>query len=334
MLVSSPILIVDDEPTNLAVLRQILKDEYPLVFARSGAEALTAAVKHRPRLVLLDVDMPDLDGYEVCRRLKADLVTEAIPVIFVSVLTAVGNEEAGFAAGGVDYIMKPVSAPIVRARVRTHLSLIRTSELEKSHRAAIFMLGEAGHYNDTDTGVHIWRMAAYSRALAEALGWSPEAAAMLELAAPMHDTGKIGISDLILRKPGPLNDDEWVVMKTHCDIGYRILSKNDAPLFALAAEVALGHHEKWDGSGYPHGLAGTVIPESARIVAVADVFDALSVKRPYKEAWPPERVLATLDEGAGKHFEPRLIAIFRRIIPTIQALKVHWDARETASVAA
>ncbi len=331
---SPPILIVDDEPSNLAVLRQILKDDYTLAFARSGSEALAAVAKHRPALVLLDIQMPDLDGYAVCRQIKADPAMDAIPVIFVSALTEVGDEAAGFAAGAVNYIMKPVSAPIVRARVRTHLSLVRASELEKSRRAAIFMLGEAGHYNDTDTGVHIWRMAAYSRVLAEAAGWSPEAAAMLELAAPMHDTGKIGISDMILRKPGPLTDEEWVVMRTHCAIGHQILIKSDAPLFAMAAEVALGHHEKWNGSGYPHGLSGTAIPKSARIVAVADVFDALSVKRPYKEAWPLDRVLATIDEGAGQHFEPRLIETFRRILPAIQALKEHWDAREGDHAAA
>lgn len=332
-MLSRPILIVDDEPNNLAVLRQILKDDYPLVFARSGTAALAGAVKHLPSLILLDIQMPDLDGYAVCQRLKDNPATETIPVIFVSALSEVGNEAAGFAAGGVDYILKPVSAPIVLARVRTHLSLVRASDLEKSHRAAIYMLGEAGHYNDADTGVHIWRMAAYSRALAEAVGWQAERVAMIELAAPMHDTGKVGIPDAILRKPGPLTEAEWAVMKTHTRVGCQILSKSDAPLFRMAAEIALGHHEKWDGSGYPEALSNTTIPESARIVAVADVFDALSMKRPYKEAWPLERVLAALDKGAGQHFEPRLIEVFHRILPIILEIKAQWDAREAIQTA-
>ncbi len=328
-----PILIVDDEPNNLALLRQILKDDYPLAFAQGGEAALAGVAKHRPSLILLDIQMPDLDGYEVCRRLKADPATEAIPVIFVSALAEVGDEAAGFAIGGVDYILKPVSAPIVRARVRTHLSLVRASELEKSQRAAIYMLGEAGHHNDTDTGVHIWRMAAYSRALAEAVGWPAGDLAMIELAAPMHDTGKVAIPDAILRKPGPLTEAEWAVMRTHARVGHQILSMSDAPLFRMAAEIALGHHEKWDGSGYPEGASGAAIPESARIVAVADVFDALSMRRPYKEAWPLEKVLATLDQAAGTHFEPRLIETFHRILPTICDLKEQWDARETTRAA-
>lgn len=322
---NGPLLIVDDEPQNLAAMRQILSPDYPLVFARTGAEALAAVVKHRPSLILLDIQMPDMDGYAVCRQLKTDPNTEAIPVLFVTALTEVGNETAGFAAGAVDYIVKPVSPPIVRARVRTHLSLVRASQLEQSRREAIFMLGEAGHHNDTDTGVHIWRMAAYSAALAKASGWSDEASQQLELAAPMHDTGKIGIPDAILRKPGKLDADEWVAMKTHARIGHDILSKSKAPLFQLAAEVALRHHEKWDGSGYPDGLAGEAIPESARIVALADVFDALTMKRPYKEPWPVERVLTTLRESSGGHFEPRLVELFESILPDILDIKARWD---------
>ncbi len=320
-----PILIVDDEPVNLANLRQILEPYYPLVFARSGAEALSAVGKHRPSLILLDIRMPDMDGYSVCRALKNDARSESIPVIFVTALSDLGNEEAGFESGCVDYLTKPVSAGIVRARVQTHLSLVRTSQLEKSHRDAIFMLGKAGHYNDTDTGEHIWRMAAYSRSLAEAAGWSAERCDLLELAAPMHDTGKIGIPDSVLRKPDKLDAGEWVIMKTHTRIGYEILSKSDAPLFCLAAEIALHHHEKWDGSGYPEGLSGSAIPESARIVAIADVFDALSMKRPYKEPWKLQEILDYMGQGAGIHFDPELIKLFLDILPQILEIKSEWD---------
>ena len=323
-----PLLLVDDEVTNLANLRAILAGEYPLMLARSGAEAIGLAVKHQPALILLDIQMPELDGYAVCRALKADPRTVGIPVIFVTALSEVGNEEAGFAAGGVDYLIKPVSAGIVRARVRTHLSLVNTKELEKRSRDAIFMLGKAGHYNDADTGAHIWRMAAYTRELAATIGWSPAECDLLELAAAMHDTGKIGIPDAILRKPGRLDPDEWTAMKTHCVIGFAILSSSEAPVFRLAAEIARYHHERWDGSGYLEGLAGEAIPESARIVAVADVFDALSMKRPYKEVWPLERVMATLRAGAGSHFDPSLIAAFEGCLPRILELKADWDQRQ------
>ncbi|WP_028534245.1 HD domain-containing phosphohydrolase [Paludibacterium yongneupense] len=327
-MIHGPILLVDDEPNNLALLRQILGDHYPLVFARNGMDALAAAAKHRPALILLDIQMPDMNGFDVCRRLKSDPQTEATPVIFISSMAEVGDETAGFAAGCVDYIVKPVSPALVLARVRTHLSLVRATELEQSHRDAIHMLGVAGHYNDNDTGMHIWRMAAYSRALAEATGWRTEDAILLELAAPMHDTGKLGTPDAILRKPGPLTECEWDVMRMHSRIGYDILAQSSAPVFRLAATVALHHHEKWNGSGYPAGLAGGAIPESARIVAIADVFDALTMKRPYKDAWPLEKVWDTIAAGAGLHFEPRLVEHFMAIQPLILEIKQRWDRLE------
>lgn len=326
------ILIVDDEPQNLAAMEQTLSGAHRLVFARSGAEALSATLKHRPSLILLDIEMPDMDGYAVCRALKRDERTAAIPVIFVTSLVGVGHEAAGFEAGAVDYIVKPISPPIVSARVSTHLSLVRVALLERSYRDAIFMLGEAGHINDTDTGVHIWRMAAYARALAAASGWTTDQCELIELAAPMHDTGKIGIPDAILRKPGKLDATEWEVMKTHSRIGHEILSKSNAPVFLMAAEIALRHHEKYDGSGYPDGLAGEAIPASARIVALADVFDALTMKRPYKDAWPLDRVMANLQEGSGAHFDPRLVERFVSILPEILEIKDAWDVREVAEL--
>ncbi|MGD0961636.1 MAG: HD domain-containing phosphohydrolase [Methylomonas sp.] len=323
---SSPILIVDDEVINLEKLRHILKKEYRLVYAKSGAEAIRAAEKHRPSLILLDIQMQDMDGYTVCRALKANPEFEAIPVIFVTTLSDSGNEAAGFEAGCVDYLSKPVEPSIVKARIKTHLSLVRATQLEKSHRDVISMLGEAGHYNDTDTGVHIWRMAAYSKALAIAMGWNTAEAELLELAAPMHDTGKIGIPDAILSKPGKLTGLEWEVMRRHCRIGFEILSKSEAPIFKLAAIIAFCHHEQWDGSGYPQSLAGTDIPESARIVAVADVFDALATRRPYKDAWPVEKALATIREGAGKHFDPEIVACFLDNWATLLEIRTEWES--------
>lgn len=325
---TGPILCVDDEPSNLAILRAALKDHFPLTFARNGGETLNALEKHAPALILLDVEMPDMSGYEVCRQIKLHPQSENTPVIFVTSLSALADEQAGFDAGGVDYITKPISPAIVLARVRTHLSLVRATVLEQSYRDAIYMLGEAGHYNDNDTGVHIWRMAAYAKALAAACGWSSDACQQIELAAPMHDTGKIGVPDSILKKPGPLDASEWIVMKTHAQIGHDILSKSEAPVFRMAAEIALHHHERWDGSGYPRALAREAIPESARIVAIADVFDALSMRRPYKKAWPLEQTLTTMKESVGSHFEPRLFEIFMHILPEILAIQETWNARE------
>ncbi len=327
---SGPLLIVDDEPANLALLRQILSPQYTLVFARSGSEALAAAAKHCPALILLDIEMPDMDGYTACRRLKADPNTESIPVIFVTSLAETGDETAGFEAGAVDYLVKPVSAAVVLARVRTHLSLVSTKQLAQSYNDAIYMLGEASEFKDTDTGTHIWRMAAYSSALASASGWSQADCQQLELAAPMHDIGKLAIPDAILHKPAKLDAPEWAVMQTHSTVGYKILSKSAAPLLQMAATIAHCHHEKWDGTGYPHGLAGEAIPDMARIVAIADVFDALTTKRPYKEVWPLEDVMENLRASGGTHFEPRLVAHFIRILPAILAIKAEWDRHERA----
>jgi putative two-component system response regulator len=318
------ILVVDDEPANLAIMRDILEDGYKLAFARNAAETLAAVVKHRPALVLLDIGLPDMDGYELCRKIKRIDAKHAVPIIFVTAYRDSAHEAAGFDAGAVDYITKPVSPPIVRARVQTHLSLVRSTALARSYRDAILMLGHAGHYNDTDTGAHIWRMAAYARALARAFGWDADSCERLELAAPMHDTGKIGIPHAILRKPGPLDEQEWVIMKTHAQMGYDILSKSDAPVFQLAAEIALCHHEKWDGSGYPGGLKGTQIPESARIVALADVFDALSMKRPYKEPWAIEKITEHIQAGAGAHFDPQLVSVFSEILPQLLEIQEKW----------
>lgn len=322
------LLIVDDEPANLALLRQILAPEYSLIFARSGTEALAAASKHGPSLILLDIEMPDMNGYDVCSKLKSNPETASIPVIFVTSLAEIGNETAGFEAGAVDYLVKPVSPPIVLARVRNHLSLVSASQLAQSYHDAIYMLGEASEFKDADTGTHIWRMAAYSSALAAAAGWVDDDCKQIELAAPMHDIGKLGIPDAILHKPGKLDDSEFTVMKTHSAVGHKILSNSTAPLLKMAATIAHYHHEKWDGTGYPSGLVGEAIPEMARIVAIADVFDALTTKRPYKEIWPMDRVLETLETSSGSHFEPRLIQCFTDILPQILDIKNRWGDSE------
>ncbi|MBF0383389.1 MAG: response regulator [Magnetococcales bacterium] len=322
------ILIVDDEPNNLQVMRQILKNHYQLLFASNGQKALDAANKLSPDIILLDIMMPGISGYEVCEALKANPVTEKIPVIFVTAMVDVDDEAKGFDVGAVDYIQKPVSSSIVLRRVKTHLSLVRAQELEGSHKEAIYMLGEAGHYNDTDTGDHIWRMAAYSRAIATSIGWPEHLADRLALAAPMHDTGKIGTPDSILKAPRKLTAEEWEIMKQHARIGFEIMEKGSSPIFQMAAEIAHSHHEKWDGTGYPKGLFGESIPESARIVAIADVFDALTMKRPYKEPWSIDDSMAEIQKCSGSHFEPRLVDSFKQILPEIINIKSVWGAKE------
>ncbi|MES1929874.1 two-component system [Salinisphaera dokdonensis CL-ES53] len=327
------ILIVDDEPGNLAALRQILAHDHALIFAANGTEALTACRRHQPKLVLLDIEMPGISGYSVCEQLKRDELTRDIPVIFVTHMSDAGNEAAGFASGAVDYITKPLSPAIVRARVRTHLSLVQASQLDRAYRDALFMFGDAGHYHDPDSGLHIWRMASYTAALARACGWNADDVHLLELAATLHDTGKIGIPNAILSKSGRLTDSEWQIMQTHSRIGYDILAHGSGPMFRMAAEIALYHHEKWDGTGYPVGLSGEAIPECARLTAVADVFDALTTVRPYKPAWPVEDAVQTLIESAGSHFEPRVIERFLNILPEIRRIKDECDAQEAVEQA-
>ncbi len=334
------VMIVDDTEENVDVLVETLEASYELQVAMDGETALELIKAEMPDLILLDIMMPGMDGYEVCRRLKSDPATSGIPVIFLTAMVEEKSESKGLGLGAVDYVTKPFSPDLVKIRVKNQLELKkhrdhleklvkkRTIELEESHRTSIFMLGEAGHYNDTDTGVHIWRMAAYSEAIASQLDWNSQDAELLGLAAPMHDTGKIGIPDAVLKKPAKLDKEEWHIMMTHSAVGHSILCKSDAPLFKLAAEVALYHHEKWDGNGYPEKLKGEDIPESARIVAIADVFDALTMKRPYKEAWPIADSFAEIERSAGSHFDPRLVEGFLKIKDKIISIKDQWDNKE------
>ncbi len=324
------VLVVDDEPANIDILLGILSPYYDVKVAPSGAIALKIVQQFTPDLILLDIMMPGMDGFEVCKQLKTDRLLSQIPVIFVTALTQGESEEKGFKLGGVDYITKPVSPSITLARVKTHISLAHQMRMTENlvAKRTEELIAAAGHYNDTDTGHHIWRMAAYSKCLAIACGWSYDDACLLAQAAPMHDTGKIGIPDAILKAPRRLIISEMEVMRTHAQIGHKILSQCDTPLFNLAAEIALCHHEKWNGTGYPEGLAGEDIPESARIVAIADVFDALTMKRPYKKAWSDDDAFNYLLEGAGKHFDPNLVACFISIKQEILDTKAYWNQLE------
>lgn len=318
------LLLVDDEPTNLRVLRQVLMQDYRLSFAKSGEEALTLVGREKPDLILMDVMMPGMTGFDACRTLKSDSTTTQIPVIFVTALKDEMDETAGFEAGAVDYIMKPISPAVVKARVRIHLSLVRAEELKRTRLQIIQHLGRASEYKDNETGTHVLRMSHYSRILALACGLNEHFAEDLQHAAPMHDIGKIGIPDHILLKPGKLTAEEFDIMRQHPLIGADILGDCAPGLMAMAKNVALYHHEKWDGTGYPASLKGDAIPIEARIVAIADVFDALTTKRPYKEAWTVEDAVAWLKGQSGTHFDPELIGLLDQVIPAFLEVRERW----------
>ena len=328
------ILVVDDAPENIDILRGLLKDEYKIKIAINGEKALKVARSTpTPDLILLDVMMPVMDGYEVCRQLKQDVATTSIPVIFVTAKGQTDDEALGFDLGAVDYITKPISPPVVKRRVQTHLALHnekrllgslvheRTQQLEESRREIIATLGKAAEYKDNETGRHVIRMSHYAKIIALAHGMSEEEACVLQDAAPMHDIGKIGIPDSVLLKPGRLDDEEWNQMKQHPKIGVEILGGQTCHLLNMARNIALTHHEKWDGSGYPNGLKGEEISIYGRISAIADVFDALTTVRPYKKAWTVEDAVNLIKEESGKHFDPKLVDKFVESLPQILEIK-------------
>lgn len=328
------VLVVDDIADNIDLLLEILKDDYKVKVALNGEDALEVVdSSDPPDIVLMDVMMPGMDGYEACRQMKLNMKSRCIPVVFV---TAKGDEEDethGFELGAVDYITKPINPAIVQARVRTHLALHnqsialegqvadRTKDLYSTRLEIVRRLGIAAEYKDNETGLHIIRMSKYCRTIAKGLGFCDSEVDILLNAAPMHDVGKIGIPDSVLSKPGKLDPDEWKVMMTHAVIGGEIIGDHDNDLMVTAKSVALTHHEKWNGTGYPRRLSGEGIPIEGRIAAIADVFDALTSKRPYKEAWPVEKAFDVLLKERGEHFDPKLIEVFFSNIQEIMEIK-------------
>jgi len=332
------ILVVDDTPENIEVLDSILNSQYSVKVALSGERALELVEAiPQPDMILLDIMMPGMDGYDVISRLQSNPATVNIPVIFITGKSDAADEEKGLKLGAVDYITKPISPSIVRARVKTHLALYnqnrelekkveeRTQQLKEAKLEVISCLGRAAEFKDNETGMHVIRMSYYSRIIADSLNLNSEWVDMLYNAAPMHDIGKIGIPDHILLKPGKLDDEEWEIMKKHVSYGVEILEGHESDLLKMAKEIAKSHHEKFDGTGYPNGLVGENIPLSGRIVAISDVFDALTSERPYKEAWSTEKAVALIEDGAGKHFDPHLVEAFRNCLPDILAIKERYS---------
>lgn len=336
------VLVVDDTPENIQILNGVLRPYYKVKAAPSGEKALRIAQSEsQPDIILLDIMMPEMDGYEVCQKLKSNPITEKIPIIFVTAMSEVEDEKRGLDLGAVDYITKPINPSIVLVRVRTHLALYdqtrelenkvreRTAELSTTRLEIIRRLGRAAEYKDNETGLHVIRMSHYSRLIAIAMNANEQWVELLFNAAPMHDIGKIGIPDANLLKPGKLNDAEWEVMRKHPEFGDEILGDNDSELLQMAKEIALNHHEKWDGSGYPKGLQGEAIPLTARIIAIADVFDALTTERPYKKAWPVERAVNFIDENSASHFDPDLVVAFHTAMPEILKIKHQYAEKIT-----
>lgn len=331
------ILIVDDTPENLMVLDEILRADYKVKAANNGERALKIALSgNPPDLILLDIMMPGLSGYQVCEKLKSESATRKIPIIFVTAMSEVEDEAKGFELGAVDYITKPVSPPVVKARVKTHLALYdqtrelermvrnRTVELDKTRLAIVERLGRAGEFRDNETGMHVIRVAHYCRLIGQAAGMNEEDVELLFTAAPMHDIGKIGIRDNVLLKPGKLDDNEFIIMRSHAPIGGEILGEHESGLMAMARLIALTHHEKWNGTGYPNKIKGEQIPLVGRITAIADVFDALTSERPYKKAWPIEEAVALIQREAGESFDPNLVEKFNSVLPEIIEARITY----------
>ena len=322
------ILVADDTPENIDLLSALLRQDYRVKVATSGEKALAIVNSTEPPdLILLDIMMPGMNGYDVCRRIKANPDRRGIPIIFVTAMTSIEDERLGLEVGAVDYITKPISPPIVAARVRTHLALYdqtrvledrvraRTAELFASRQQIIRRLGRAAEFRDNETGNHVIRMSYYARLIAQAIGLGPEATELLFNTASMHDIGKIGIPDAVLLKPGPLSKAEWAVMRQHPEIGAEIIGEHDDELLQTARTIALTHHERFDGSGYPRGLIGEDIPLFGRIVAIADVFDALMTARPYKPAMPIDETLQVMGRNTGLHFDPALMEVLPSVLP-------------------
>lgn len=317
------VLIVDDIPGNIHVLREALKDIYQIKAATHGEKALEILFSDTSiDLVLLDIMMPEMDGYEVCQKMRMNPISEHIPVIFVTAMGEIKDELKGFQVGGNDYITKPIQPVLVKERVKNHISLYRqrmhledlvrerTAAIEKNRKEILKRLSVAGEYKDNDTGLHVERVGAYCEILGRAMGMDEHMLEYLKLTAPMHDVGKIGISDAIIRKNGPLTTEERKRINMHPIIGAEIIGEHNDPLLSMARTIALTHHEKWDGSGYPSGLKGTEIPLVGHIVCLADIFDALMSKRPYKEPWEYDEVVAYIEGESGKTFDPKLVEAF------------------------
>ncbi len=361
------VLVVDDTPDNLSLMSDLLRTDYKVKLAPSGERALQiVAGDSKPDLILLDIMMPDMDGYEVLRRLQFNPDTEDIPVIFLTAMSAADDESVGLELGAVDYITKPINPAIVMARVRNHLQLKRARDFLAQHNhfleqevanrtramaelqdATIRAMASLAETRDNETGNHIRRTQHYMEALARDLQNHPRfkdeltdaAIETIFKSAPLHDIGKVGIPDRILLKPGKLTPEEFEIMKTHTTLGRDAIiaaetgTTQDNPFFRYAKEIAYSHQEKWDGSGYPEGLVGNTIPLSARLMAVADVYDALISERVYKPSYSHEQAVKIIRDGRGNHFDPDMVDAFLALSEEFRRIAQQFADAEPARLA-
>jgi putative two-component system response regulator len=360
------LLVIDDEPSVRRLLVKLLEAQgYEVLAVADGLAGLELLQARTVDTVLLDVRLPGIDGIEICRRIRAHAPTQHTPVVFLTALNDREFRREGRAAGADDFLTKPFDEIELLARVRNTVRVKRyydglerdrerlqlestgrleqleatigrlqrlQAELVRAERDTITRLTRAAEFRDDETAAHLQRMSHYCHLLGGIVGLDDYRNEMLRVASPMHDVGKIGIPDHILLKPGRLDADEFQIMKQHAEIGYRILSDSDSELVAMAAMIAHTHHEKFDGTGYPHGLTGVEIPIEGRITAIADVFDALTSARPYKVAWPVDDAVAFMRHAKGRHFDPDLTELFLGALPDVLAIRAQFrDIHPAAS---
>ena len=352
--ISKKILVVDDSKQNIDLVIGALKHAYTIIVATNGSDAISLAQKEKPHLILLDVMMPEMDGYEVCAQLKSDATCRDIPIIFLTALEDDADEEKGLQIGAVDYITKPFNPGLLEQRIKNHLSLKdhadnletmvlkRTRMLNLTQNVTIEIAGNIAEYRDPETGEHIKRTKNFVKCLAVAMReynkhletvLNDTYIELLVKSAPLHDIGKVGIPDSVLLKPGKLTQGEFEQMKLHTTYGRNIIRSSEESLgtdsfLAIAREIAHTHHEKWDGTGYPRGLKGDEIPLSGRLMALADVYDALISKRVYKPAFSHEKTAMIIKESRGSHFDPDIVDLFLILQDQFQMIAAEYTDPE------
>ena len=347
--IKASILIVDDEPANVMLLEKMLNTRgySNIVSTLDPTQTLPLYLEHKSDLILLDINMPKMDGYAVMEQLNAEVHQALPPILVLSALHTQNFRQRALDNGALDYVVKPYNAEELLSRVHNLLTVKmahkyihsqneileqkvreRTQELHDTRLQVVRRLGMAAEYRDEETGLHIIRMSKMATVIAKAAGFDDKQCDLLLNAAPMHDIGKIGIPDHILLKPGKFEPEEWNIMQTHAQIGADILSGDDSELMIMSYDIAISHHEKWNGKGYPNGLKGENIPLVGRITALADVFDALTSKRPYKKAWSMDKAVNLIKEESGQHFDPELVTVFMKELPEIIEIKEKYAEPE------